>query len=459
MLYPFAETRSKLYEGAKRAMAVMSNCRPYRLELPITAKKEFPVRRGLNSGNVGAPTLGSAHARRQDMKAGWQRFCRLCGTPVGGLACWFGFFTLLALVDAAQLYAGQHLEEFTISWATALRRGFESNYTMAVLGLGILWLARRFPFDRTRGWRWLGLHLGGALLYSLLFALSYSALVHGQMSVKGKPFVFGETIRKLLIFYTFGNVAFYWLILLAHHGWHYYQRYRERERRAAELEGELSRAQLHALRMQLNPHFLFNTLNTIAALIHEQPETADRVVVRLSELLRASLDRPGAHEIPLRQELDFLRRYLEIEQARFGDRLAVELQIGANLRDALVPALILQPVLENAIRHGVETRETAGRILVTAERQGERLDLCVADNGPGLPEGKASFPREGIGLSNTRSRLEHLYGTQQSLILTAAPRGGLEVRISLPFHTTDDHQPEPDDAAVTAAGLAGPAAP
>jgi len=377
------------------------------------------------------------------MKAGWRGFCRLCGTPAGGLVCWFAFFTLLALVDAAQVYAAQRFEEFTISWATAFRRAFEGNYTMAVLGLGVLWLARRFPFERARGWRWLGLHFGGALLYSLLFAVCYSALVHGQMSVKGKPFAFGETVRKLLLLYTLGNVAFYWLILLAHHGWHYYQRYRERERRAAELEGELSRAQLHALRMQLNPHFLFNTLNTIAALIHDQPETADRVVIRLGELLRASLDRPDTHEIPVRQELDFLGRYLEIEQARFGERLAVEFQIPHELEEALVPALVLQPVLENAIRHGIEPREAAGRIIVTAERQNGRLELRVVDNGPGLPAGEASFPREGIGLGNTRSRLQHLYGECQSLTLTAVPGGGLEVRLSLPFRTAGNSLPQP----------------
>ncbi len=375
------------------------------------------------------------------MKAGWERFRRLCGTPVGALLCWFGLFTLLALVDAAQLYAAQHFEEFTISWKTALRRGFESNSTMAVLGLGVLWLASRFPFDRTQGWRWFGLHLGGTVLYAVLYSLAYSTLVNGQISVRGKPFVFTETLRKLLVFYAIGHVAFYWFIVLAHHGWHYYRRYRERERRAAELEGELSRAQLQTLRMQLNPHFLFNTLNTIAALIHEQPETADRVVIRLSELLRASLDRPDAHEIPLRQELEFVRRYLEIEQARFGDRLDVDIRVPAPVESALVPALILQPILENAIRHGVELREAAGQIVLGARLQGEQLELTVTDHGPGLPPGATQFPREGIGLRNTRSRLRHLYGDKQSLELRAATTGGLEVRITLPFRSEGGEGP------------------
>jgi LytS/YehU family sensor histidine kinase len=169
--------------------------------------------------------------------------------------------------------------------------------------------------------------------------------------------------------------------------------------------------------MQLNPHFLFNTLNTIAALIHDQPETTDRVVIRLGELLRASLDRPDTHEIPLRQEFDFLRRYLEIEQARFGERPAVEFQVPADVTEALVPALVLQPVVENAIRHGIESRETGGRIVVAAARQNGRLELCIVENGPGLPTGEAAFAREGVGLSSTRSRLRHLYGDCQDLML------------------------------------------
>ena len=382
------------------------------------------------------------------MKTGWQQLCRVCNRPAGRLGCWFLAFTLLALVDAAQLYAAQGVDGFTISWTTAIRRGLESHYTMAVLGLGVLWLARRFPFDRARGWRWLGIHLGGAVLYCLLYSVTYASLVNGQMSVKGKPFVFGETLQKLLIFYTFGNIVFYWLLLLAHHGWHYYQRFRERERRAAELEGQLSLAQLQALRMQLNPHFLFNTLNTIAALIHEQPEAADRVVIRLSELLRASLERPEAHEVPLGQELGFLHRYLEIEQARFGERLAVEFQVPAELEEVLVPALLLQPIVENAIRHGVEEREEAGRIRISAARVDGCLELQVVDNGPGLPPGRTAFVREGIGLSNTRSRLRHLYGDCQRLELSAAPGGGLCVRIRLPSRTAQDPVPSPGHPAV-----------
>ncbi len=382
------------------------------------------------------------------MATGWQRFRRLCGRPAGRLVCWFGLFTLLVVIDAVQLYAGQRFEDFTITWPTALRRGCESNYTMAVLGLGVLWLARRFPFDRAHGWRWFARHFGLALVYAAVYSATYALLVNGQMSVKGKVFVFPETFKKLIVFYTYGNVGFYWLVVLAHHGWHYYQRYRERERRTVELEGQLARAQLQALRMQLNPHFLFNALNTVAALIHEQPEIADRTVTRLSELLRVSLDRSNDQEIPLGQELDFLDRYLEIEQTRFGDRLHVTIEVPDALKEAFVPALVLQPIVENAIRHGIEERETGGRIVIRAARRDGQLELTVTDNGPGLAAGETTFKREGIGLSNTRSRLRHLYGECQGLELRPAEGGGLEVRIHLPLRTPRDPVPQPQHPAV-----------
>ncbi len=376
------------------------------------------------------------------MATGWQRFRGICRSPAGRLICWFGLFTLLAVIDAVQLYAGQGFEDFTVSWPTALRRGCESNYTMAVLGLGVLWLARRFPFERAHAWRWFARHLGLALVYAAVYSAAYALLVNGQTSVKGKPFVFPDTFKKLIVFYTYGNVGFYWLVVLAHHGWHYYARYRERERRATELEGQLAQARLQALRMQLNPHFLFNALNTIAALIHEQPEVADRTVTRLSELLRVSLDRGDDQEIPLGQELEFLERYLEIEQTRFGERLHVDLDVPAPLKDCLVPALVLQPIVENAIRHGIEEREAGGRIAIRAVARDDLLELSVADNGPGLETGATAFRREGIGLSNTRSRLRHLYGERQGLELSPAAGGGLVVRVHLPRRTPLDPLPQ-----------------
>jgi len=187
--------------------------------------------------------------------------------------------------------------------------------------------------------------------------------------------------------------------------------------------------------MQLNPHFLFNTLHTISALIHENPEDADRIVARLSELLRVSLEQSDTQEVPLRQELSFLERYLQIEQTRFQDRLAVEMEVEPGLDHVLVPSLILQPLVENAIRHGIEPREDTGRVKIAARRLDGMLELKVSDNGPGLSESEIAPNREGVGLSNTRSRLSHLYGANHRFDLTPASGGGLEARLLIPCRT------------------------
>jgi LytS/YehU family sensor histidine kinase len=188
--------------------------------------------------------------------------------------------------------------------------------------------------------------------------------------------------------------------------------------------------------MQLNPHFLFNTLHAISALVHKDVEAADRMIARLSDLLRYALESTDAQEVPLRQELGFLNRYLEIEQTRFGDRLTVRLDIAPETLDALVPNLVLQPLVENAIRHGIEPRAKPGRIDLRARRENGRLKLEVCDNGVGLPSGR--IPEEGVGLSNTRARLQQLYGEGHCFELGDAPGGGLMVSVELPFRAAGD---------------------
>jgi two-component system LytT family sensor kinase len=367
----------------------------------------------------------------------------LLGTRSGRIALWFAAFALLAVVEAVQMRAGQRFEEFSITWGTALRRGFEAWMPAAVLGLGVVWVTDRFPFDRQRPGRWLVLHLVSCVIYTLAFAVSHAALLSGQTSVRGQVFKFGPLVGKILAFYTVTNLGFYTLVVLAHHGWRYYQSFRERERRTIELEGQLATAQLAALRMQLNPHFLFNTLNTVAALVHEQPRTAERMVTRLSELLRASLDSPHAQEATLRDELRLLERFLDIEQVRFSDRLQVEIVAPEELLDLDVPTLIFQPLVENAIRHGIEPLESHGQIRVSARRDQDRLVLAVEDNGPGFnPAVSSTSRRVGIGLSNTRSRLRHLYGDEQSLELIPRPGGGTEVRVTVPARKRDGAPPD-----------------
>jgi two-component system, LytTR family, sensor kinase len=204
--------------------------------------------------------------------------------------------------------------------------------------------------------------------------------------------------------------------------------------RTAELERDLAHARVHAIKMQVHPHFLFNTLHAVSVLITEDPVTARTMVVRLGDLLRTTLARAGRAEVELRQELELVQRYLGIEQVRFGDRLTVEYAVDEDVLDACVPDLILQPLTENAIKYGVARRPGAHRITIRGERLGAALVLSVTDDGVGL-DATAAQPPDGVGLHTVRRRLEHLYGRDQSLTLVGRPDVGAVTRVSLPFHT------------------------
>jgi sensor histidine kinase YesM len=236
------------------------------------------------------------------------------------------------------------------------------------------------------------------------------------------------------------------------HAVQFYRRYRERERRALALETTLAQARLRALQAQLQPHFLFNTLNAIATLLRRDPRAAEATLTALSDLLRAALRQPEQPEATVREELHFVERYVEIMQTRFGERLRFEQAIAPETLDCLVPTLLLQPLVENAIRHGIEPAEHGGLVRVTAQRQGESLVLTIEDDGVGLAsshssmpslleQGAAARPGNGIGLANLRARLEALYGARQSLVLAARPGGGTVVRVELPWHPATEVAP------------------
>ncbi|HEY9429478.1 MAG TPA: histidine kinase [Gemmatimonadaceae bacterium] len=211
----------------------------------------------------------------------------------------------------------------------------------------------------------------------------------------------------------------------------YHLQARARER----LEARLARAQLEALELQLHPHFLFNTLNAITALIAQEPRSAQRIVAGLSELLRFSLGRAGEQEVTLERELDLLGRYIEIQEVRFPDRLRVEVDVGPDVMVALVPSMILQPLVENAIRHGIAPRAAGGRVDVRAVREGETLRLTVRDDGLGAAAKPSGEARSGVGLANTRARLQHLYGEGHEMHAGPVEAGGYLVTIDIPYHT------------------------
>jgi two-component system LytT family sensor kinase len=341
------------------------------------------------------------------------------------------FFTLMSLISATQSYVIQLTWDKPVEWSLALRRSFKEWYAYALLALVALLLARR-TFTLRR-WAWVTLHSLSALGFALLHVVLISWLMAGETSVQtGETLTFTTLFEKLVLHYLFVNFSMYWIAIFAHLGWVYYLRYRERELQAVELQRELAESRLAALRMELNPHFLFNTLHAVSSLIHTNPPAADKVVARLSELLRLTLDQSKPQEVPLREELEFLEKYLSIEQTRFEDRLVVIREITPEAARANVPYLILQPLVENAIRHGIEPRETAGQLKIQASVCDGQLHLVVKDNGEGLKDPGAAG-RAGIGLSNVRSRLRQLYGDAARLELLNVPEGGVEARITLPY--------------------------
>lgn len=297
----------------------------------------------------------------------------------------------------------------------------------------VLYLARRFAFERRSWTRNLLLHLAASIAFAFLqlslyfIVVSLSALLFNTLPP--------DTFRSIFVSEFHFDMLTYWAIIGLSHAFDYYRKYREREIRTSQLETRLARAQLDALKMQLHPHFLFNTLNTISVLMQEDVTVANRLLLRLSDLLRMALNTTDAHEVPLRQEMEFLRSYLEIEQTRFQDRLTVHLDIDAEANDAQVPNLLLQPLVENAIRYAVAPRATNSTIEISAARLNGQIKLQVRDDGPGISEAQKTIALPGIGLRNTRSRLEKLYGREHRFDLSTPAGGGLQVTIMIPFHT------------------------
>jgi len=246
-----------------------------------------------------------------------------------------------------------------------------------------------------------------------------------------------------LIYVFHQNLTTYWVVVAATQGYLYYSRYREGELRTAQLSAQLAQAQLQALRMQLHPHFLFNTLNAISTLVHKDPETADRMIARLSDLLRLTLENIGVQEVRLAKELEFLEQYLEIERMRFADRLEVGMRIAPETLDARAPYLILQPLVENAIRHGIAPRSALGHIEVSSERKDDMLVLSVKDDGPGIA---ATKTKDGLGISSTRARLERLYGAKHRFELHNGVQAGFIVTLALPFQLMAEEVMEKNQA-------------
>jgi two-component system, LytTR family, sensor kinase len=372
-------------------------------------------------------SLDLAEARGAAGGFWWQRRWALWAVVFGG-------WTVLAFFFTGQLYYSQLLTPRPWTWRSAASQQFIYPYLWAFGTIVVLWLAGRFPVEGPRRWRNLLWHLLFATVFAVVITSAFQIINH-FVNVADRPYTPWATLQWI-IYNSSENYGIYGLLLALHTAFRYHRRSREGELRASQLETQLSQAQLQALKMQLQPHFLFNTLHSISALVHKDPDCADRMIARLGDFLRLTLENSGAQEVSLQKELEFLKCYLEIERVRFRDRLTTRMDIDSQALDTPVPNLILQPIVENALRHGIAPRSAPGRIEISAKRDNGSLRIQVRDNGPGLPA--ISKPngrfREGLGLANTRARLAQLYGGSHRLELANDPAGGLVVTLEIPAH-------------------------
>jgi two-component system, LytTR family, sensor kinase len=305
-------------------------------------------------------------------------------------------------------------------WGLTIRMALSDWMVWAALTFPVLWLARRFSLTKDRWLRRLPLHIVVAI-----------AIAIGKVAVDRwiRRAVFGFPVSYFLISSLAPHFVIYWIIVAAAHGLTYYTRSRESAVQASQLEARLAEARLQLLQMQLQPHFLFNTLHAISELVHEDPEAADRMIAALSALLREALDAGSVRQVPLARELQLVRRYLEIQTARFGERLTVTIDADPRVSEWPLPSLILQPLVENAVTHGFGSRAAAGHIAIVATSHDGSLVVEVSDNGAGLAD-RADL-REGVGLGNTRARLHELYGGRASLEVERQS-SGVMVRMTIP---------------------------
>ena len=352
-------------------------------------------------------------------------------TPIAQTALYLAVWAFVALFFASQnwlsaLYAGR-----SISFLIASIYPVTDATLWAVLGVGAIVLAQRFPLEQRRFLRGLAVHVPAALVLSLAEGAASFAVFRSLGLFAGSTQPPAQLMSLMMLGKLHTNLLTYAAIVGLAHLRDYYRKYRDRELRSSQLEAKLVRAELEVLKSQLHPHFLFNTLHAISALMHRDVEAADRMLTRLADLLRLAIADAGAQEVTLAHELEFIGRYLEIEQIRFPDRLRITLDVAPETLDVLVPSLVLQPLVENAIRHGIAPRVSGGELIVRAARAGDALRLEVMDDGPGLPAGGA--PRAGVGLANTRARLEQLYGTRHRFEMSNRAEGGLAIAMVIPF--------------------------
>ncbi|MBZ5719320.1 MAG: histidine kinase [Acidobacteriia bacterium] len=350
------------------------------------------------------------------------------------------------------LSIGYAFQQAHMDWV--LQHRHTSVYQMLIIGLKnyeiiafltpfVIWITGKADFRRTRVLSSALIHVCGFFCFVAVQSSLRVGLfaVHDPTTFAVIPRSF-SLMESMFWFFLNDDVFIYFPIVGMTIGYQYHRQSQDRELAESKLQAQLARAQLQILKMQLHPHFLFNTLHAISTLVGKDPKQAKKMIALLSDLLRMAIDYGSTQEVPLKEEVEFVAKYLEIENVRFQENLTTSFEIPPDTLSALVPNLLLQPLVENAVKHGVCALARGGRVEVSAEHRGGQLVLRVRDNGPGIPA-TARNGSNGLGLKITRARLEQLYGSNQSLRLENLSSGGLSVSIQIPFRTAS---PELEEA-------------
>ena len=357
-------------------------------------------------------------------------------TERSGLPIWYASLALwiiLSLTDAVDFYAGWRFAGKPASYARALAAAFPGWMVWALLSPLIFLAARRIRLTWPPAPRPLLAHLGLSVLVGVVHTAVHVSAAW-SFGVRPSTLSLSDYYAASLFDWMPINLLMYWAVVGAFYGLDYYRRYHQARLEAAELAQRLTESRLGALQSQLHPHFLFNTLNAAVALVRTgDGGAAAEVLTQLGEILRHLLYGNASAEISLAEELIFLERYLAIEQRRFSNRLRVTVDVPEALRAAIVPNLLLQPLVENAIRHGLNQLDGCGQLTISAREEHDTIVLRVENEGPPLPETRAIERCAGLGLTNTRARLAHLYGDAATLTLANAPPDGVMATVALPL--------------------------
>jgi two-component system, LytTR family, sensor kinase len=356
----------------------------------------------------------------------------------------FGVCLVVGSLATISFYVAGADKEYTWTYAIAMQA---LHWTLWAAFYPVFFLLiRHFPLEPARRVRSLALYILATPVLIFTHATIYLSLIYQMVEQHHKMNPF-ESVSAFLWGLTTLDFAYrvlgYSFLLAFSYALDYHERFKDNALKTSRLETQLAHAQLDALKMQLQPHFLFNTLNAISALLHKDPDAADRMIARLGDFLRLTLENDDGHEVALSQEVLFLKCYLSIEEVRFQDRLTTRIDIDPEAQGACVPNLILQPLVENAIRHGVNRLVGPGHIEITAVRRGDRLHLTVKDNGPGWANATGQVRSGGVGIANTRQRLTQLYGDKYRLEFSGPPGEGCTVSLDIPFRCSPEKETLP----------------